>query len=191
MMMPMVVEPTAGGERAYDLFSRLMKDRIIFIGTEIDDRVANLIVGQLLFLEAEDSKKPINIYINTPGGIVSAGMAIYDTMQYIKPKVRTICVGMAASMGALLLAAGAEGERLALPHSRIMIHQPMGGAFGQASDIEIHAKEILRMRGELNEILAKHTGKSVEEIERDTDRDNFMSAHDAVYYGIIDEVAKR
>lgn len=191
MMMPMVVEPTAGGERAYDLFSRLMKDRIIFIGTPIDDRIAAVIVGQLLFLEAEDPDKPINLYINSPGGTVSAGMAIYDTMQYIKPKVRTICVGMAASMGALLLAAGAEGERLALPHSRIMIHQPMGGAFGQASDIEIHAKEILRMRGELNEILAKHTGKSVEEIERDTDRDNFMSAHDAVYYGIIDEVAKR
>lgn len=187
----MVVEPTAGGERAYDLFSRLMKDRIIFIGTPIDDRIAAVIVGQLLFLEAEDPDKPINIYINSPGGTVSAGMAIYDTMQYIKPKVRTICVGMAASMGALLLAAGAEGERLALPHSRIMIHQPMGGAFGQASDIEIHAKEILRMRGELNEILAKHTGKSVEEVERDTDRDNFMSAHDAVYYGIIDEVAKR
>lgn len=191
MMIPMVVEPTMGGERAYDLFSRLMKDRIIFIGTPIDDRIANLVVGQLLFLEAEDDKKPISIYINSPGGMVSAGMAIYDTMQYIKPEISTICVGMAASMGALLLAAGTKGKRISLPHSRIMIHQPHGGFWGQASDVEIHAEEVKRMKFELNSILAEHTGKSVDEVARDTDRDNFMSAEEAVIYGLIDEVTKR
>jgi ATP-dependent Clp protease protease subunit len=186
-----VVEQTGRGERAYDIYSRLLKDRIIFIGSPIDDHVANLVIAQLLFLEAEDPDKDIHLYINTPGGIITAGMAIFDTMQYIKPDVSTICVGLAASMGAFLLAAGAKGKRFALPHSEIMIHQPMGGAQGQAVDIEIHTKRILRIRDRLNRILAEITGKSVEQIARDTDRDYFMTAEEAREYGLIDEVITR
>ena len=177
--VPIVVEQSGRGERSYDIYSRLLKDRIIFLGTAIDDTVANLVVAQLLFLESEDPDKDISIYINSPGGSVTAGLAIYDTMQYIKPDVSTICIGMAASMGAVLLTAGAEGKRIALPNSRIMIHQPMGGMQGQASDIEIHAKEILKTRAKLNEILAKHTGRPLEKIEADTDRDFYMSAEEA------------
>jgi ATP-dependent Clp protease, protease subunit len=189
MLMPMVVESGPNGERAFDLFSRLMKDRIIFLGLPINDYVANLVVGQILFLEAEDNSKPIHLYINSPGGSVSAGMAIYDTMQYVKSPVHTICIGMAASMGALLLSAGEAGHRIALAHSRIMIHQPSGGAYGQATDVEIHAKEILRMKKELNEIMALHTGKTADQIDEDTNRDNYMSAAEAVEYGIIDSIA--
>ena len=186
--IPIVIEQTGRGERAYDIYSRLLKDRIIMLGTPIDDHVANLIVAQLLFLEAEDPEKDIYLYINSPGGVVTAGLAIYDTMQYIKPDVVTICLGQAASMGAVLLAAGAPGKRFALPHARIMIHQPLGGFQGQAADIEIHAKEILRLKKILNEILSKHTGQPIEKIEKDTDRDFFMSAEEAKEYGLIDKV---
>ena len=192
MLVPMVVEQTARGERAYDIFSRLLKDNIIFIGTPIDDAVANLVIAQLLFLEAEDPEKDIHLYINSPGGVVTAGMAIYDTMQFIKPDIQTICVGQAASFGAVLLAAGTKGKRCALPNARILIHQPLGGTQGQASDIAIQAREILRMKDTLNEILAHHTGQSVEKIANDTDRDFIMSAVQAVEYGIVDSViAKR
>ncbi len=187
-LVPMVIEQTGRGERAFDIFSRLLKERIIFIGTPIDDTVASLVIAQLLFLEAEDPEKDIFVYINSPGGVVSAGMAIYDTMQYIKPDVATICMGMAASMAATLLAAGAAGKRSSLPNARILIHQVMGGARGQATDIEIHAKEILTIKRRLNEILVKHTGQSLEKIEKDTDRDHFMSADEAKEYGLIDEV---
>lgn len=190
-LVPMVVEQTNRGERAYDIYSRLLKDRIIFIGSAIDDTVANLVIAQLLFLESEDPEKDINIYINSPGGSVYSGLAIYDTMQYIKPNVSTICVGLAASMGAVLLAAGEPGKRFALPNSRIMVHQPLGGAQGQAVDIEIHAREILRIRERLNEILSGHTGKPVEQIARDTDRDFFMSAEQAREYGLIDGVMQK
>ena len=189
--VPIVVEQSGRGERSYDIYSRLLKDRIIFLGTAIDDTVANLVVAQLLFLESEDPDKDISIYINSPGGSVTAGLAIYDTMQYIKPDVSTICIGMAASMGAVLLTAGAEGKRIALPNSRIMIHQPMGGMQGQASDIEIHAKEILKTRAKLNEILAKHTGRPLERIEADTDRDFYMSAEEAQQYGIVDKIIEK
>ena len=191
MYNPIVIENTSYGERSYDIYSRLLKDRIIFLGTEINDNVANAIVAQLLFLEAEDPEKDITMYINSPGGVVTAGMAIYDTMNYIKPDVQTICVGQAASMGAFLLSAGAKGKRFALENSRIMIHQPLGGTQGQAADIEIHAKEILRLKKKLSEILAENCGKTVEEVYRDTDRDNFMSAEEAVEYGLIDKVIKR
>ena len=191
MYVPIVVEQTGRGERSYDIYSRLLKDRIILLSGPIDDTVANSIVAQLLFLESEDPDKDIHLYINSPGGVVTAGMAIYDTMQYIKPDVSTICVGSAASMGSLLLTAGAAGKRYALPHSRIMIHQPLGGVQGQASEIEIHAREILRLREELNGVLAHHTGQPIEVIAQDTDRDNFMSAEDAKRYGLIDEVLTR
>jgi ATP-dependent Clp protease protease subunit len=184
----MVIDQTSRGERAYDIYSRLLKDRIIFLGTAINDDVANLLIAQMLFLESEDPDKDINLYINSPGGVVTAGLAVYDTMQYIKPDVTTVCIGQAASMGALLLAAGAEKKRYALPHARIMIHQPMGGFQGQASDIAIQAKEILRMKDALNEILVRHTGKSVDDVQRDTDRDNFMSGGEAKSYGIVDHV---
>jgi len=184
----MVVEQTSRGERAYDIYSRLLKDRIVFIGSPIDDDVANLVIAQLLFLEAEDPDKDINLYINSPGGVVTAGMAIYDTMQFIKPDVSTLCVGMAASMGAFLLAAGAKGKRFALPNSTVMIHQPLGGFQGQASDIAIHAKYILALRERLNRLMAQHTGKSIEEIARDTDRDNFLTADEALTYGMVDKV---
>ncbi len=187
-VVPMVIEQTGRGERAYDIFSRLLKERIIFIGTPMDDEVSNLIIAQMLFLEAEDNEKDINIYINSPGGVVSAGLAIYDTMQFLKSPISTICVGQAASMGALLLAAGSKGKRYALPNARIMIHQPLGGAQGQATDIEIQTKEILRMKKLLNEILAKHTGQPLAKIEKDTDRDFYMSAEEGVQYGLIDEV---
>ncbi len=187
-LVPMVVEQSQRGERAYDIYSRLLKDRIVFVGTPIDDDMANLIIAQMLFLEAEDPDKNIFLYINSPGGIVTSGLAVYDTMQYIKPSISTICMGQAASMGALLLAAGTKGKRFALPHSRIMIHQPLGGVQGQATDIEIQSKEILRMKAKLNEILSKHTGKPIERIEKDTDRDFFMSAEEAQKYGIVDEV---
>ncbi|RMD97647.1 MAG: ATP-dependent Clp endopeptidase proteolytic subunit ClpP [Calditrichaeota bacterium] len=190
-LIPMVVEQTGRGERAYDIFSRLLKERIIFLGTAIDDNIASLVIAQLLFLEAEDPDKDVAIYINSPGGYISAGLAIYDTMQYIKPDVITYCMGQAASMGAVLLAAGAKGKRFALPHARIMIHQPMGGAQGQASDIEIQANEILTLRERINEILAQHTGRPVEQIEKDTDRNFFMSAIQAKEYGIVDEVLER
>ena len=188
MPVPYVIEQTHRGERTYDIYSRLLKDRIILLGTEIDDDVSNAIVAQMLFLESEDPDKEINLYINSPGGSVTAGLAIYDTMQYVRPPVATICVGQAASMGAVLLLAGAKGKRQALPNSRIMVHQPMGGARGQASDVEIHAKEILRMRAMLNELIAKHTGQALERVEKDTDRDYFMGAQEAKAYGIIDEV---
>ncbi len=188
VLVPMVVEQTSRGERAYDIYSRLLKDRIIFLGSAIDDNVANLVVAQMLFLESEDPKKDINLYINTPGGAVYAGMAIYDTMRYVKPNISTICVGLAASFGAVLLAAGSKGKRYALPHSRIMLHQPAGGAQGQAVDIDIHAREILKVRETLNEILSDHTGQSVETIAKDTDRDFFMSAEDSIKYGLIDEI---
>jgi len=188
ILVPMVVEQTSRGERAYDIYSRLLKDRIVFLGSAIDDNVANLIVAQMLFLESEDPKKDINLYINSPGGSVYAGMAIYDTMRYVKPSISTICVGLAASFGAVLLSAGDKGKRFALPNSRIMLHQPAGGAQGQAVDIEIHAREILKIRETLNEILADHTGQPIENITRDTDRDFFMSADDARKYGLIDEI---
>lgn len=190
-MVPMVVEQTSRGERAYDIYSRLLKERLIFLVGPIDDHMANVVVAQLLFLEADNPEKDISIYINSPGGVVTAGMAIYDTMQYIKPDVSTICVGQAASMGALLLASGAPGKRYALPNSRVMIHQPLGGFQGQASDIDIHAREILTLRSRLNEVLAKHTGQSLETIARDTERDNFKSATDAVAYGLVDQVLER
>ncbi len=186
--VPYVIEQTSRGERSYDIYSRLLKDRIIFLGSAVDDTVANLIIAQMLFLEADDPKKDICFYINSPGGSITAGMAIYDTMNYIKCDVSTICVGMAASMGAFLLCAGAEGKRFALPNSEIMIHQPSGGTQGQATDIEIQAKRILRMKKDLNEILAKRTGKSLEQIGIDTERDNFMSAKEAMEYGLIDRV---
>ncbi|VTX64561.1 ATP-dependent Clp endopeptidase proteolytic subunit ClpP [Aggregatibacter segnis] len=187
-VIPMVVDQTSRGERAYDIYSRLLKDRVIFLSGEVEDNMANLIVAQLLFLESEDPDKDINLYINSPGGSVTAGMAIYDTMQFIKPNVRTLCVGQACSMGAFLLAGGAPGKRGALPHARVMIHQPLGGFRGQASDIQIHAQEILKIKGTLNERLAFHTGQPIETIEKDTDRDNFMSAEEAKNYGLIDEV---
>jgi ATP-dependent Clp protease, protease subunit len=187
-LIPMVVEQTSRGERAYDIFSRLLKDRIIFIGTPIDDPGANLVIAQLLFLEAEDPDKDIHVYINSPGGSVTASLAIYDTMQFVKPAIETICMGQAASGAALLLAAGTKGKRMALPHSRIMIHQPYGGAQGQAVDIQIQAKEILRMREELNRIMAKHSGQLLERVEKDSDRDFFMSPEEAKDYGLVDEV---
>jgi ATP-dependent Clp protease protease subunit len=187
-LVPIVVEQTARGERAYDIYSRLLKDRIVFLGSEINDDVANLITAQLLFLEAEDPEKEISFYVNSPGGSVSAGLAVYDTMQFIKPPVSTVCLGQAASMAAVLLAAGEKGRRFALPHCRIMMHQPLGGAQGQASDIEIQAREILRLREEINNILAKHTGQSLRKIEKDTDRDLFLDPAQAVEYGLIDEV---
>jgi ATP-dependent Clp protease protease subunit len=187
-LIPMVVEQTSRGERAYDIYSRLLKDRIIFLGTAIDDNVANTVIAQLLFLEADDPDKDIYIYINSPGGIVTSGLAIYDTMNYIKSPVSTICIGQAASMGALLLASGAKGKRFSLPHARIMIHQPMGGFQGQATDIEIHAREMLKMKDTLNKILANHTGQPIEKIQTDTDRDFFMSGEDAKAYGLVDEV---
>jgi ATP-dependent Clp protease, protease subunit len=190
-LIPMVIEQTSRGERAYDIYSRLLKDRIIFLGTPIDDLVANTVIAQFLFLEADDPDKDIYLYINSPGGIVSAGLAIYDTMNYIKSPVSTICIGQAASMGALLLASGTKGKRFSLPHARIMIHQPMGGFQGQASDIEIHAREILKIRERLNEILALHTGQKLGAIQKDTERDNFMSSEEAKAYGLIDEVISR
>ena len=187
-LIPMVIEQSGRGERAYDIYSRLLKERVVFLVGPVHEMSANLIVAQLLFLESENPEKDISFYINSPGGSVSAGLAIYDTMQFIKPDVSTLCVGQAASMGSLLLAAGAKGKRFALPNSRVMIHQPMGGFQGQASDIEIHAKEILFLKGRLNEILAKHTGQKMETIEKDTDRDNFLSSTQAVTYGIVDKV---
>jgi ATP-dependent Clp protease protease subunit len=189
-LVPMVVEQSGRGERAYDIYSRLLKERVIFLVGAVNEATANLVVAQMLFLESENPEKDIYFYINSPGGVVSAGLAIYDTMQFIKPQVSTLCVGQAASMGSFLLAAGAPGKRFTLPNSRIMIHQPLGGFQGQASDIEIHAKEILYLKGRLNELLAQHTGKSVGEIEKDTDRDNFMNAEEAVAYGLVDEVLK-
>jgi ATP-dependent Clp protease, protease subunit len=192
MLVPMVVEQTSRGERAYDIYSRLLKDNIIFIGTPIDDNVSNLVTAQLLFLEAEDPERDISLYINSPGGSITAGLAIYDTMQFIRPDVTTICVGQAASMGALLLTAGAKGKRFALPNSRILIHQPsMGGLSGQASDIDIHAKEILRLRAICNKILAEHTGQPLEKIEHDVDRDYIMTAEESKQYGIVDQVIVR
>ena len=187
-LIPMVIEQSSRGERAYDIYSRLLKDRIIFIGTAMNDEIANLLIAQLLFLESEDPDKDINFYVNSPGGIVTAGLAVYDTMQYIKPDIATVCIGQAASMGALLLAAGTKGKRYSLPNSRILIHQPMGGFQGQASDIEIQAKEILRMKDTLNDILANHTGKDLKQIQADTDRDFFMTGEEAKEYGIIDHV---
>ena len=189
-LVPMVVEQTGRGERAYDIFSRLLKDRIIFVGTAINDEISNLIIAQLLFLQAEDAEKDVNVYVNSPGGSVTAGLAIYDTMQFIKCDVATYCVGQAASMGAVILAAGTAGKRYALPNARILIHQPWGGVQGQASDISIQAKEILRLRDRVNKILAGHTGKPIETIETDTDRDFFMSAKDACTYGLVDEVVR-
>ncbi len=189
-LIPMVIEQSGRGERSYDIYSRLLKDRIIFIGTAINDEIANLLIAQLLFLESEDPDKDINFYINSPGGVVTAGMAVYDTMQYIKPDITTVCIGQAASMAAVLLSAGSKGKRYSLPNSRIMIHQPMGGAQGQASDIAIQAKEILRMREKINEILVFHTGKELEQVQDDTDRDFFMSGKQAKEYGIIDHVIK-
>ncbi len=190
-LVPMVVEQTARGERAYDIFSRLLKERVVFIVGPIEDHMANLVVAQLLFLESENPDKDISLYINSPGGAVTAGMAIYDTMQFIKPDVGTLCVGQAASMGALLLAGGAKGKRFVLPHSRVMIHQPLGGFQGQATDIDIHAREILRTRDTLNRILAHHTGQPIEKIQEDTERDNFMSAAEAMEYGLVDQVLER
>ncbi len=187
-LIPMVIEQSSRGERAYDIYSRLLKDRIIFLGSAMNDEVANLLIAQLLFLESEDPDKDINFYINSPGGIVTAGLAVYDTMQYIKPDIATVCIGQAASMGALLLTAGTKGKRYSLPNSRILIHQPMGGFQGQASDIEIQAKEILRMKETLNQILVRHTGKNLSQIQNDTDRDFFMSGVEAKEYGIIDHV---
>lgn len=187
-VIPMVVEQTSRGERSYDIYSRLLKERVIFLSGEVEDRMANLIVAQLLFLESEDPTKDINIYINSPGGSVTAGMAIYDTMQFIKPDIRTLCIGQACSMGAFLLAGGTAGKRAALPNTRVMIHQPLGGFRGQASDIQIHAQEILKIKHTLNDRLAFHTGQSIERIEKDTDRDNFMSAEEAQAYGLVDEV---
>ena len=190
-LVPMVVEQSPRGERAFDIYSRLLRERIVFLGTPVTDDIASLIVAQLLFLEADDPEKDITFYINSPGGVVTAGMAIYDTMQYINCDVATLCMGQAASMGAFLLAAGAEGKRFALPNSRVMIHQPLGGFQGQATDIDIHAREILRMRSDLNRLLSHHTGKPIKKIEKDTERDNFMSAEEAVKYGLIDKVLVR
>lgn len=190
-LIPMVIEQTGRGERAYDIYSRLLKDRIVFVGTPIDDNIANMVIAQLLFLEADDPEKDIYLYVNTPGGSVTAGLAVYDTMQYIKPDVSTICVGLAASMGAVLLAAGAKGKRAALKNSKIMIHQPWGGYQGTASDIEIHAREIMKTKDLLNNILVKHTGQPVDRIVTDTDRDFFMSAEDSKEYGLVDEVYER
>jgi len=190
-LIPTVIEHTGKGERAYDIYSRLLNERIVFLGSAIDDNVANLVVAQLLYLESEDPDKDVFLYINSPGGVVSAGLAIYDTMQYIKPEVSTICTGQAASMGAVLLAAGAQGKRIALPNSRIMIHQPLGGAQGQASDIEITAREILKTKALLNGILSKHSGQSLEKVKADTDRDFFMSAQEAVEYGLVDKVIEK
>lgn len=190
-LVPMVVEQSGRGERSYDIYSRLLKDRIIFLGTEVTDDISNLVVAQLLFLESEDPEKDVFLYINSPGGSVSAGLAIYDTMQYIKPPVSTICMGLAASMGAFLLAAGAEGKRIALPNSRVMIHQPTGGARGQASDVKIHAEEILYTRKRLNDLLSKHTKQPLEVIDRDTDRDFFMSAEEALKYGLVDKIIEK
>lgn len=190
-LVPTVVEQTNRGERAYDIYSRLLKDRIIFLGSPVNDQVANLVVAQLLFLQAEDPNKDISFYINSPGGSITAGMAIYDTMQHIKPDVSTICIGLAASMGAFLLSSGTKGKRFVLPNSEVMIHQPLGGAEGQASDIEIRAKRILRTRDRLNELLAEQTGQPLEKIERDTDRDRFMSAEEAKEYGLVDDIIKR
>lgn len=187
-VIPIVIEQTGRSERAYDIYSRLLKDRIIFLGTAIDDIVANTVVAQILFLQTEDPEKEIHIYVNSPGGIVSSGLAIYDTMQYVKPDICTYCIGQAASMGALLLSAGTKGKRFALPHARIMLHQPMGGFQGQATDIEIHAREILRLKDTLNRIIASHTGQSLEKVQTDTDRDFFMSGEEAKNYGIVDEV---
>ncbi len=191
ILIPMVVEQTGRGERAYDIYSRLLKDRIVFVGTVIDDNVSNIVIAQLLFLQMENSEKDISVYINTPGGAVTSGLAVYDTMRFVKPHVCTYCVGQASSMGALLLSAGAKGKRYALPHARIMIHQPWGGVQGAAADINIQAKEILRLRERINELLAKHTGQKVEKIAKDTDRDYFMTAEEAKDYGIVDEVIKR
>ncbi|MBI4435903.1 MAG: ATP-dependent Clp endopeptidase proteolytic subunit ClpP [Candidatus Omnitrophica bacterium] len=187
-LVPMVVEQTGRGERAYDIYSRLLKDRIVFIGTVVEDTIANLVIAQMLFLQMEDPDKDINIYVNSPGGAVTSGLAIYDTMQFVKPDVATYCIGQATSMGALLLSAGTKGKRFALPHARIMIHQPWGGVQGAATDISIQAKEILRLREKLNQILSHHTGQSLEKVEKDTDRDYFMSAEEAKEYGIVDEV---
>ena len=187
-LIPMVIEQSGRGERAYDIYSRLLKDRILFMGTAIDDQVSNLLIAQFLYLESEAPEKDIHLYINSPGGSVSAGLAIYDTLRYIKPEIETICIGQAASMAALILSAGTKGKRLALPHSRIMIHQPMGGFSGQASDIDIHAKEILRLKEELNRILSENTGQPMDRIENDTDRDFFMSGEQAVEYGIVDRI---
>jgi ATP-dependent Clp protease protease subunit len=187
-LVPMVIEQTSRGERSYDIYSRLLKERVIFVVGPIEDHMANLVVAQLLFLESENPDKDISIYINSPGGSVTAGLAIYDTMQFIKPDISTLCVGQAASMGAVLLAAGTKGKRYSLPHSRVMIHQPLGGFQGQASDIDIHAKEILKIRQQLNELLAHHTGQNIETIDNDTERDNFMGAETAVNYGLIDQV---
>lgn len=189
-MIPIVIEQTGRGERAFDIFSRLLKERIVFIGSVIDDNVANLIIAQLLFLEADDPEKDINLYVNSPGGLVSAGLAIYDTIQYMKPDVATICMGMAASIGAIVLCSGTKGKRSALPHSRFLIHQPMGGVSGQAIDIEIHAREIVALREEMNEILSHHTGQPVEKIAKDTDRNFWMNSKEAKEYGLIDEVIK-
>ncbi len=187
-IIPIVIEQTGRTERAYDIYSRLLKDRIVFIGSPIDDYIANLVIAQLLFLQSEDPERDIHLYINTPGGSVSSGLAIYDTMQYVKCDIATYCIGMAASMGALLLSAGTKGKRYALPHSRIMIHQPIGGFYGQATDVEIHAREILKMKENLNRILAHHTGQPIEKIQADTERDFFMSAEEALNYGIVDSV---
>lgn len=187
-LIPMVVEQTGRGERSYDIYSRLLKERIIFLGGEVDDTVADLVMAQLIFLEYEDPEKDITLYVNSPGGVVSAGLAIYDTIQYIKPDVSTICIGQAASMGAILLAAGAKGKRYALPHARVMLHQPLGGAGGQASDVAIHAKEIIRIKNTLNEIIQKHSGQSLDVIKHDTDRNFYMSAEEAKEYGLIDEI---
>ena len=190
-LVPIVVEQTGRGERAYDIYSRLLKDRIIFIGTPIDDQIANLVIAQMIFLEGEDPDRDINLYIHSPGGMVTAGLAIYDTMQFVKCPVSTLCMGQAASMGAVLLAAGAAGKRYVLPNSRIMIHQPLGGTQGQATDIEIYTKEMLKMREQLNVILSKHTGRTLEQIDKDTDRNNFMSADEAKAYGIVDEIIQK
>jgi ATP-dependent Clp protease protease subunit len=191
MLIPMVIEQSHRGERAYDIYSRLLKDRIIFLGTPINDDVSNLVIAQLLFLEAEEPEKDIHLYLNSPGGDVNAGLGIYDAMQYVAPRVQTICMGQAASMAAVLLAGGEPGQRFALPHSRVMIHQPMGGVQGQATDIQIHAEEILKMRTLMNEILAKHTGREPAEVEKNTERDRFMSAEEALNYGIIDQIMER
>ncbi|MFP4037344.1 MAG: ATP-dependent Clp endopeptidase proteolytic subunit ClpP [Desulfobacteraceae bacterium] len=188
MLIPIVVEQTTRGERAYDIYSRLLKDRIIFIGEQVHDSIANTIIAQMLFLESEDPEKDINLYINSPGGSVTAGLAIYDTMQYIRPEITTICMGQCSSMGALLLASGTHGKRYTLPHARVMIHQPLGGAQGQATDIDIHAREILKIRDTINRIMAKHTGQPLEQIEKDSERDFFMNAEEAVKYGIVDKV---
>jgi ATP-dependent Clp protease, protease subunit len=190
-LVPIVVEQTGRGERAYDIYSRLLKDRIIFVGTPIDDMVANLVIAQMIFLEGEDPDRDINLYIHSPGGLVTAGLAIYDTMQFVKPDVATLCMGQAASMGAVLLAAGAKGKRSVLPNSRIMVHQPLGGTQGQTTDIEIYTREMVKMREQLNGILAKHTGRPLDQIEKDTDRNYFMSAEEAKAYGIIDEIIEK